>query len=93
MTVYTEEQIESQLSKLNVEWTVVDGIHLQRVFTFEDFNTALAFVNALGKIAEAENHHPEIELSWGKVVLSISTHSEGGLTEKDFAFARAVEKI
>lgn len=93
MTVYTEEQIESQLSKLNVEWTVVDGIHLQRVFTFEDFNTALAFVNALGKIADAENHHPEIELSWGKVVLSISTHSEGGLTEKDFAFARAVEKI
>ncbi len=56
---------------------------LERTFTFPDFAEALAFVNRIGELAEAENHHPDVELGWGRVKLRWSTHSVGGITDRD----------
>ena len=83
----THEQVERALKKLDVEWSVVGDVSLERVFEFEDFKTALDFVNKVGRLAEKMNHHPDIELSWGKVVVKLTTHSANGLTRQDFEFA------
>jgi 4a-hydroxytetrahydrobiopterin dehydratase len=63
-------------------WGEVDGA-LQREFTFANFAEALAFVNRVGELAEAENHHPDIELGWGRAVLRWRTHSADEITDRD----------
>lgn len=63
-------------------WSEVDG-SLRREFRFENFADALAFVNRVGELAEAENHHPDVELGWGRVVLRWRTHSEDAITNRD----------
>ena len=63
-------------------WIEVDGA-LQRDFEFPDFASALSFVNRVGELAEAENHHPDISFGWGRVTLRWWTHSAGGVTERD----------
>ena len=84
------EQVESELKKLDVAWSAVGDSTLSRVYEFDDFKSALEFVNKVGAKAEKLNHHPEIELSWGKVVVNTTTHSEGGLTKKDFELAASI---
>ncbi len=79
--------------KLDGGWKVVKSHHLEKEFTFKNFREALAFTNKVGKLAERIQHHPDIYLSWGKVRLTIWTHSVGGLTENDFIFAAKVEKL
>ncbi len=74
-------------------WRDVDGHHIAKLFNFKDFKSALAFTNEIGKIAEEENHHPEIFLSWGRVEVKIYTHSVNGLTENDFIMAELIEAI
>lgn len=66
---------------------------LFRSFSFKDFKTALDFVNKVGALAESANHHPDIELSWGKVGVHLSTHNEGGVTQKDKRLAKEIDKI
>jgi len=70
--------------KLGNDWRVVDGHHLEKEYKFKDFVSALAFTNRVGAIAEEQGHHPDIYLSWGKVRITIWTHSINGLTESDF---------
>lgn len=60
---------------------------------FPDFATALRFVNAVGEVAEAQNHHPEVDLRWGRVVLGVASHDVGGITERDLAFAASVDGL
>ncbi len=75
-------------------WTFGDVENvIEKKYTFSDFAHALAFVNAVGAIAERENHHPDIELSWGKAVIRFSTHDVGGLSMNDFISAAKVESI
>jgi 4a-hydroxytetrahydrobiopterin dehydratase len=74
-------------------WKVVDEHHLEKEFTFKDFKQALDFTNRVGAVAEAQNHHPDIALSWGKVGLSLWTHKIDGLTESDFIFAAKAESL
>jgi 4a-hydroxytetrahydrobiopterin dehydratase len=81
------ERLKQQLP----EWQVVDGHHLIRTFTFSDFKTALDFVNKAGAIAEAEGHHPDLLLSWGKVEVKTWTHKIDGLTESDFILASKIQ--
>jgi len=71
-------------------WKVVDEHHLTREFTFPDFKGALAFANEVGAIAEAQNHHPEILVAWGKVVITLWTHKIDGLSEADFVLAAKI---
>lgn len=68
-----------------------DAIHKE--FAFDDFVSAVDFVNRLTEVAEEKEHHPDLEVSWGRVVVHLSTHSEGGVTEKDLEMARAVEQL
>lgn len=74
-------------------WEVVSDHHLTRVFKFPDFHTALMFVNRVGEVADAEGHHPDISLSWGRVEVTLWTHSAGGLTENDFIMAAKIDRL
>ena len=74
-------------------WTVVNNHHLEREFKFPDFAKALAFTNAVGAIAEEQQHHPDIYLSWGKVRITTWTHDTGGLTSKDYALVGKIDGL
>jgi 4a-hydroxytetrahydrobiopterin dehydratase len=65
---------------------------LVRTFEFEDFATAMRFVNRVARLAEKANHHPDIDIRWNEVKLALTTHDEGGLTAKDFAVARQCDR-
>lgn len=75
------------------DWKVVDEHHLERLFEFPDFVSALAFVNQVGELAELEGHHPDLLLSWGKVGVTIYTYKIGGLSEADFVLAAKVDRL
>lgn len=75
------------------DWAVIDEHHLERQFKFPDFRSALTFVNAVGELAEEQNHHPDICLAWGKAGIKIWTHKINGLTESDFIFAAKVDLL
>jgi len=71
-----------------------EGLAIERDLTFPDFGVAIAFVDRVAEVAEAANHHPDILVhGWNKVRLTLSTHSEGGLTEADFALARRLDEL
>jgi 4a-hydroxytetrahydrobiopterin dehydratase len=72
-------------------WQTVENHHLTKSYKFPDFVQALAFVNKIGAIAEEVQHHPDIELSWGKVVVKTYTHDSDGITEKDYDLARRID--
>jgi 4a-hydroxytetrahydrobiopterin dehydratase len=81
------KNIESYLKKLGSSWKLVDEKKIEKEFKFPDFKTALAFTNLVGEVAEKEGHHPDIELTWGKVKITLWTHSINGLSENDFIVA------
>jgi 4a-hydroxytetrahydrobiopterin dehydratase len=64
-----------------------------RTFVFADFVAAVRFVNKVAKLAEAAWHHPDIDIRWNKVSLTLSTHDAGGLTQNDFALARKFDRL
>jgi 4a-hydroxytetrahydrobiopterin dehydratase len=75
-------------------WALSDDVKsIYREFKFPDFKQALEFTNKVGVIAEAEGHHPDIELSWGKVGIKLSTHAIGGLSGNDFILAAKIDEI
>ena len=86
-----------ELARLSEElgggWRVINGHHLEREFKFDNFRQALDFTNCVGGLAETQNHHPDIFLSWGKVKLTLWTHKIDGLTESDFIFAAKVNLL
>lgn len=63
------------------------GARLQRTYEFQGFPAAVKFVNTVAQAAEKARHHPDIEIRWNRVTLTLTTHDAGGLTEKDFALA------
>lgn len=86
----------TELSNLHAkvpEWSVVNQHHIHRVFRFPDFKQALAFVNRIGEVAEAEGHHPDILLTWGKAEITLWTHKIDGLTESDFIMAAKIDRL
>ena len=74
-------------------WQVANGHHLEKIYKFPDFRHALAFVNNVGELAEEQDHHPDIYLTWGKVEIKIWTHKINGLTESDFILAAKIDKL
>lgn len=75
-------------------WQLQDDARaLTREFRFPDFARALALVNAVGVLAETEGHHPDIQLSWGRVCISLTTHAILGLSENDFILAAKIDTI
>ena len=81
------DELKALQSKLGGDWTVVDEHHLEKAYTFEDFRQALDFTVRVGEMAEEQDHHPDILLTWGSVTVTIWTHKIDGLTESDFVFA------
>jgi len=71
----------------------LQGDEIRKLYTFKDFPAAIAFVNRLAPEAEAADHHPDIQISYKRVTLTYSTHSEGGLTDKDFTGAAAADRV
>lgn len=86
------EAIQGLLAGLE-GWSVVDEHHLEKEYRFKDFVEALLFVNRLGGLAEAEGHHPDVVLAWGRVKVTVWTHSVGGLSENDFIFAAKADAV
>ena len=90
MNPLNKEQIESNLSGLS-GWSF-ESNSIQKQFQLKDFIEALSFVNTIGMEAEKMDHHPDILIfSWNKVKITLSTHSAGGVTEKDFQLAKKIE--
>ena len=87
----TAEDAQRRLRSLQ-GWTL-DGDAIRKQFTFKDFLEAIAFVNRLAPEAERADHHPDILINYKRVTLTYSTHSEGGLTDKDFAGAAAADRL
>ena len=75
------------------DWTVEAGHHLRRELRFADFQAALACVNAIGAEAERQAHHPDLELGWGRVVVTLWTHAIDGLAEADFILAAKIDRL
>jgi 4a-hydroxytetrahydrobiopterin dehydratase len=71
---------------------VVNEHHLEKEYAFKNFREALTFTNAVGEIAEREDHHPDVFLAWGKVKLTIWTHKIAGLTDSDFVLAAKADQ-
>ena len=69
------------------------GRVIRRTFGFADFKAAMQFVNRVAKLAERAGHHPDIDIRWNQVTLALSTHSEGGLTDKDFSLAERIDAL
>ena len=91
MPLLSDDEIERRLDDLP-EWRR-DGDSITRQFKFGDFTGSVDFVNRITPPAEEMNHHPDISISWNKVDLTLSTHSEGGLTENDFELATRIESL
>ena len=87
------KELEQITRELGGNWRVVDGHHLEKTYKFPDFAKALAFTNKVGAVAEAEGHHPDILLGWGKVTLTMWTHSINGLSEGDFILAAKADAV
>jgi 4a-hydroxytetrahydrobiopterin dehydratase len=69
------------------------GASITRTFQFENFVDAMDFVNKVARSAEKAQHHPDIDIRWNKVTLTLATHSEGGLTKKDFDLAKKIDGL
>lgn len=85
-------ELSNLLEKLGNDWKVVDEHHLEKEYAFPDFRQALDFTVRVGELAEAQFHHPDIYLAWGKVKLMIWTHKINGLTESDFIWAAKADQ-
>jgi 4a-hydroxytetrahydrobiopterin dehydratase len=70
-----------------------EGDAIEREFKFDDFQGSVDFVNRITPPAEEMNHHPDISIAWNKVTLTLSTHSEGGLTQNDFELATRIDAL
>lgn len=84
------EELEPLLTQLE-GWQVVEEHHLSKEYKFTNFADALDFVNRVGRVAEAEGHHPDIEFGWGYARLKIYTHAIDGLSESDFILAARID--
>lgn len=87
------EELEGLLRMLGGGWKAINQHHLEKNYAFPDFQQALAFTNRVGELAEAQGHHPDIYLAWGKVILTIWTHAIDGLTESDFVLAAKADQL
>src|SRR5947209_5482192 len=91
--VYSDPEIAAKLAEHGLNsWYLEDG-WLRRKYTTDGWPTTLMLVNAVGYLAEAAWHHPDLNVTWGKVWVKLKTHSAGGITDKDFALARKIEDV
>jgi len=90
-TTYDEAQITERLRALP-GWYFEEG-WIRRVYKTDGWPTTLMLVNAIGYLSEAAYHHPDLNVTWGRITVKLSTHSAGGITDKDFELARQIEDV
>jgi 4a-hydroxytetrahydrobiopterin dehydratase len=90
-TPLSEDQIASRLNELK-GWTR-DGQQIRKTVEMKDFVHAMGFVNSVALLAEKLDHHPDIDIRWNRVTLTLSTHSAGGLTEFDVTLAQQIDSL
>src|SRR5438094_3477725 len=88
---YSETEIGGKLRDLP-GWYFEGGM-IRRVYKTDGWQTTLMLVNAIGFLAEAAYHHPDLAVTWGRITVKLSTHSAGGITDKDFLLARRIEDV
>lgn len=88
-----KEEITDFLKDLEEGWELKEDKFIEKTYKFKNFKEALKFTNQVGEIAEEEGHHPDIFLSWGKVVIKLWTHKIEGLHENDFIMASKFDKM
>ncbi len=91
MPLLSDEEIEARLGGLE-RWER-RGDAIVREVDCGDFTGSVDLVNRIAPVAEEMNHHPDLEISWSKLTVSLSTHSEGGLTDSDFELARRIDGL
>lgn len=91
MLKLTTKQIRAQLATLD-RWRL-QGKRISKTFVFEDFVAGIRFLNRVARLAEGMNHHPDIDIRYNRVKLSLTTHDEGGLTRRDFKLARKIDQM
>jgi 4a-hydroxytetrahydrobiopterin dehydratase len=92
MSVLSDEDVQARLADLGEGWEKY-GNSLRREFKFDDFSGAVDFVNRLTPVANEMNHHPDVFISWGLARISLISHSEHGITEKDFELAKKLDAL
>ncbi len=92
MTQLTNKQIKTRLGKTDGWKTNVAG-EIVKTFVLPGFPQSLMFVTAVGLLAEAAQHHPDITIKWNKVTLTLTTHDAGGLSKKDFDLAKQIDAL
>jgi 4a-hydroxytetrahydrobiopterin dehydratase len=90
--VLSEAEVDAAVTERGLGWEQVDGM-LVKVARRGDFAGALDYVNRVGALAEAADHHPDIDLRWDTVTLRLVTHSDGGITTKDVALAADIDRL
>ncbi len=90
-TAFTDAQLAEELRRLP-DWSIESGM-LARRYATDGWPTTLMLVNAIGFLAEAADHHPDLHVSWGGVTVRFNTHTAGGVSEKDFEIARKVDEV
>ena len=87
------QDLKALYAKLDQGWQVISEHHLEKEDLFQDFKEALDFTVKIGALSEAEGHHPDIYLAWGKVKITLWTHKIDGLSESDFILAAKIDLI
>lgn len=91
MGLLSDSEIQKELAAIQ-GWKL-EGKEIVKEYELKDFVHAMGFVNSVALLAEKANHHPDIDIRWNRVRLALSTHSAGGLTEKDFMLARQIDAL
>ena len=88
-----ESDISTLMKELGGGWAVHDGKKIVKTFSFPDFKQTMVFVNKVADLAEAEGHHPDMIVSYGKTAIELSTHAVKGLSENDFILAAKIDAL
>jgi 4a-hydroxytetrahydrobiopterin dehydratase len=92
MAVLSDHEIDERVSRLGEGWKR-DGDTITKDFKFDDFRGSIDFVNRITPVADGMNHHPDLSISWNTVKVTLTTHSELGVTENDFALASEIDEL
>ena len=90
MAQLDQDQIQHRLRSIQ-GWSLANN-SIQKTFSFQTFASAIDFVNRVARLADAADHHPDIDIRYTRVTLTLSTHSAGGLTNRDFDLAAEIER-